>query len=158
MKFLIAVALMASTQAAPAQQQAHLLKSAHSLRCVFDSGWTAILDSTRQWRLKPEQPTNPEAPLIIEQLDRQHGRARMIDPESGGSDVAMPRQEGQLSFVLVGLGAVTVTTVYDHYAPKTDPTERELFAVQTVQGDLFPFGVHSTPFLSTWYGHCRVVQ
>ena len=156
MRLVFAVtAVVASVQAAPAQQ-AHLVKSAHSLRCVFDSGWTAILDSTRRWLPKPEQPINPEAPTIIEQLDRQHGRARMIDPDRGGSDVAMTRQIGQLTFLEVAPGAVTVTTVFDLYAPRTDPSEHELFAVSTVQGDLFP-DIRSTPFLSTWYGHCRVL-
>jgi len=155
MKFLFAVAVMASTQAAPAKQMARLLPSAHSLRCVFDSGWTAILDSTRPWQMKAEQPMNPEQPTIIEQLDRKNGRARMIDPDRGGSDVTLVKQINQLSFVDVAPLGVTVTTVFDYYAPGTQPCERELFAIQTTQGNVLPG--ERRPFISTWYGHCRVL-
>jgi hypothetical protein len=157
MRLLVAVtSMVASVQAAPAQQQAHLLKSAHSLRCVFDSGWTAILqDSTRPWKMKAEQPMNPEQPTIIEQLDRKNGRARMIDPDRGGSDVTLVKQINQLSFVDVAPLGVGVTTVFDYYAPGTQPFEREVFAIQTTQGNVLP-GTRS-PFISTWYGHCRVL-
>ena len=80
----------------------------------------------------------------------------MIDTQHGGREVTLETQLNQLSFIGVASLGVTVTTVFDYYAPGTDSLERQLFAMETTQGNLH--GSQRAPFITTSYGRCRVLS
>jgi hypothetical protein len=135
---ILTLALIAGPADLVAQQATtELLREAQTLRCVFEMGqrleW---LDGTPV--VRPAAP--PDAPIVVDRIDRETGRARLIVVSWKGEplleDVAvavldtgpLPRLDGRSTYGLTFLevtqaGAVSMITVWSPADPQSLPAE-----------------------------------
>lgn len=130
-----------------------VLRTARSLRCLFDSGSTMLLN-----RAPPkEKPSSGIAePVLLERIDRTARRARIVvqppkpvvfGAEAITAEATLIVADTVLTFILENSASISVYTVLGVYRPGT--RARELLAIGSLHNAApLPMGVF-------FRGYCR---